>query len=51
VRITRSAKAERLDDIVELLAGCGRMLQSIDAKLDELVTSLGGDGDDEEDDA
>jgi hypothetical protein len=33
---------------VELLRGCGLMLQSIDAKIEKAVALLGGDEDEED---
>lgn len=39
----------QLGELVELLTGIGRMLQRIDARLEEIVTLIGGEEDGPED--
>jgi hypothetical protein len=47
--VRRRRERANLDDVVELLRGIGTILMKIDAKLEEIVSYIGGDGDEEAD--
>jgi hypothetical protein len=47
VKLIRRKKRAQLADVVELLTGFGRMFQTIDAKLEQIVELLREEDDDE----